>query len=253
VVSKGRPTGLSARAAALGSVARYPLPGRNRAASAGRERASDVDDRPGITDKIGSRGHAPAHQKEAGMPEIDGGTLMMAIQALDAMIQKLAEEIDDAGEEVDPELQLLHFSCEKTAWWLEELYEELLETVSNFPPYRDLVREVDEDDGDEPAGGAGSDQAADRARPGAQKEPGKVEIDGNSLVMTIQAVDIKLRELRKEIEEAGEDVDPELELLELSYWKSARDMQQAYEQALEHACNLPPYRKLVRGNDEPGV
>lgn len=77
------------------------------------------------------------------MPEVSGRTLMMAIQAVDAELQRLDAEITAAGEDADPELQLLSLSYSKAAWELEDAYREALKTVSNLPPYEKLVARTD--------------------------------------------------------------------------------------------------------------
>lgn len=71
------------------------------------------------------------------------------------------------------------------------------------------------------------------------------EVSGRTLVMAIQAVDAELRRLEEELERAGEDADPDLQELALSYSLAAEDLKQAYLQALNSASNLPPYEQLV--------
>ncbi|MCP3145017.1 hypothetical protein [Pyxidicoccus xibeiensis] len=73
------------------------------------------------------------------MPEVSGRALMMAIQAVEAQIERLEAEITEAGDDADPDLQLLNLSYWKAAWELEDAYREALEKVSNLPPYEDLV------------------------------------------------------------------------------------------------------------------
>ena len=71
------------------------------------------------------------------------------------------------------------------------------------------------------------------------------EVDGNTLVMAIQAVDDKLRALETARElvgaEAAGDYDEEL----LAFDRAARKLEIAYEQALRSASNLPSYARLV--------
>lgn len=73
------------------------------------------------------------------MPEIDGRTLMMAIQAVDYKIIALGKQLTDSGEEDGGELELLLLSYEKAAASLKIGYEEVLTTTSNLPPYETLV------------------------------------------------------------------------------------------------------------------
>lgn len=73
------------------------------------------------------------------MPEVSGRALMMAIQAVDAQIERLEAEVTEAGDDADPDLQLLCLSYWKAAWELEDAYREALETASNLTPYEDLV------------------------------------------------------------------------------------------------------------------
>lgn len=73
------------------------------------------------------------------MPEVSGRALMMAIQAVEAQIERLEAEITEAGDDADPDLQLLSLGYSKAAWELEDAYREALKTVSNLPPYEDLV------------------------------------------------------------------------------------------------------------------
>jgi hypothetical protein len=71
------------------------------------------------------------------------------------------------------------------------------------------------------------------------------EVSARTLVMAVQAVDAELRRLEEELERAGEDADPDLQLLTLSYSLAADDLKEAYLQALKSASNLPPYERLV--------
>lgn len=74
------------------------------------------------------------------MPQISGSTLMMAIQAVDAKIHQITEQLeaDDSPEAGDLELLLLSYG--KAAQELRAGYEEAQRTISNLPPYRKLVR-----------------------------------------------------------------------------------------------------------------
>lgn len=72
------------------------------------------------------------------MPEINGRTLMMAIQAVDFKINDILKQLGDAKDD-DGELEILLLSYEKAAGSLRIGYEEALKTVSNLPPYETLV------------------------------------------------------------------------------------------------------------------
>jgi len=72
------------------------------------------------------------------------------------------------------------------------------------------------------------------------------EVDGNTLVMAIQAVDEKLNALETARELAGEaHADDFVEEI-LAFDEAAQKLKRAYEQAQRLANNLPPYDKLVR-------
>lgn len=75
------------------------------------------------------------------MPEINGRTLMMAIQAVDFKINNIVTQLEDADDTDGGELELLLLSYEKAAASLKVGYEEALKTISNLPPYETLVRE----------------------------------------------------------------------------------------------------------------
>ncbi len=72
------------------------------------------------------------------------------------------------------------------------------------------------------------------------------EVSGNTLVVAIQAVHADMRRLHAELDAAGDDADPELQLLELSMWKAARELEDAYRHALRMSSNLPAYEDLTR-------
>ena len=75
------------------------------------------------------------------MPEINGRTLMMAIQAVDFKIKDIVKQLDSLDNNEGGELELLLLSYEKTASSLKVGYEEALRTISNLPPYETLVSE----------------------------------------------------------------------------------------------------------------
>ncbi|WP_338846852.1 hypothetical protein V8J88_24175 [Massilia sp. W12] len=73
------------------------------------------------------------------MANVDGMALMMAIQAVDAKITTLIEELENNDSPQAGELEALLLSYEKAAMKLKIAYEEELKTASNFPPYERLV------------------------------------------------------------------------------------------------------------------
>ncbi|MEN9866539.1 MAG: hypothetical protein RL748_2129 [Pseudomonadota bacterium] len=75
------------------------------------------------------------------MPEVNGRTLMMAIQAVDFKISDIVKNLDTADDTEGGELELLLLSYEKAAASLKIAYEEAQKSVSNLPPYDTLVSE----------------------------------------------------------------------------------------------------------------
>lgn len=72
------------------------------------------------------------------------------------------------------------------------------------------------------------------------------EVDGNTLVMAIQAVDDKLHALEAARDLAGEEhADDYVEEI-MAFDEAAHKLKRAYDQAQRLANNLPPYDKLVR-------
>jgi hypothetical protein len=71
------------------------------------------------------------------MPEIQGRSLMMVIQAVDAEIHRL-RNLPDEHTVPEDEVRLVDF--ETLAEELEELYEAACATESGLPPYERLVR-----------------------------------------------------------------------------------------------------------------
>jgi hypothetical protein len=75
------------------------------------------------------------------MAEIDGVTLRMAIQAVDAVINDLAKQLgaDDSPQAGELELRLLKY--EKALEKLKVGYEEEQKISSNLPPFEKLVKD----------------------------------------------------------------------------------------------------------------
>lgn len=73
------------------------------------------------------------------MPEINGLTIMMAIQAVDATIQTIVGALKSQHRDDDGELQLLLLSYEKAAASLKVGYEEAQKNTDNLPVYAVLV------------------------------------------------------------------------------------------------------------------
>lgn len=74
------------------------------------------------------------------MPQISGSTLVMAIQAVDAKIHQITEQLETDASPEAGDLELLLLSYEKAAQELRAGYEEAQRTISNLPPYQKLVR-----------------------------------------------------------------------------------------------------------------
>lgn len=74
-------------------------------------------------------------------------------------------------------------------------------------------------------------------------------INGRTLAIAIQAVDFKMADLERTIDALPSDQGAELESLLMSYANAAESLKRAYQEALSEADNLPPYEKLVRGED----
>ena len=75
------------------------------------------------------------------MPEINGQTLMMAVQAVNVRINALAEEADRAEGLEARDLEDLLMSYMSAATALRKGYEEALKLSSNLPPYDELVHD----------------------------------------------------------------------------------------------------------------
>lgn len=78
------------------------------------------------------------------MADLDGRTLMMAVQAVDAQIHSLSAQIDHAGEDDDViDLEDLLSGYAQAADALRAAYEAAELSSSNLPPYDTLVRAAD--------------------------------------------------------------------------------------------------------------
>jgi hypothetical protein len=76
------------------------------------------------------------------MPDVNGRSLMMAVQAVDAKIRSLEAHIDGAGEDDDvSDAEELLLAYSKAAEDLRTAYEIARLTSSNLPPYGRLVRD----------------------------------------------------------------------------------------------------------------
>ena len=73
------------------------------------------------------------------MPEVNGRTLVMAVQAVDAQVQALSKQIVAAGEDDATDLEDLLLTYMKAADELRTAYEAALKLSSNLPPYARLV------------------------------------------------------------------------------------------------------------------
>jgi hypothetical protein len=76
------------------------------------------------------------------MPQVNGRTLMMAIQAVDEKMNALQAQIDRAGEDDDPtDAEDLLLTYQQAADDLRAAYENARAETSNLPPYARLVRD----------------------------------------------------------------------------------------------------------------
>ena len=74
------------------------------------------------------------------MAEINGRTLMMAVQAVNAKIRGLSQEIENAQDDADLiNLEDLLLAYSKAADDLRDAYRTECEFSSNLPPYEKLV------------------------------------------------------------------------------------------------------------------
>lgn len=78
---------------------------------------------------------------DIGMAEIDGVTLRMAIQAVSAMIEDLAKQLETDSSPEAGELELRLLKYEKALATLRLGYEEEQKISSNLPPIEKLIGE----------------------------------------------------------------------------------------------------------------
>jgi len=75
------------------------------------------------------------------MADISGGTLMMAIQAVEAQLRRLQARIDGAGDDDDvsddEEMLMAYDACARE---LRSAYDIARSVQSNLPPYSKLVK-----------------------------------------------------------------------------------------------------------------
>ena len=72
------------------------------------------------------------------------------------------------------------------------------------------------------------------------------DIDGQTLLMAVQAVQMLIHSLETEIDQAGEDDDvSDQEDLLMGYMRAAATLRLAYEAEEMASSNLPPYDRLV--------
>jgi hypothetical protein len=72
------------------------------------------------------------------------------------------------------------------------------------------------------------------------------DVDGNTLVMAIRAVDDKIHTLETARDLAGDDSADDFFEAIMAFDKAAHRLKIGYEHALRMANNLPPYESLVR-------
>ena len=77
------------------------------------------------------------------------------------------------------------------------------------------------------------------------------KISMGTAVIAIQAVHDWHQKLAETIREAGEDCDPEDQLMLLSIWKAAAEMKAAYLSEWKEGTNAPKYAQLVDPTEDP--
>jgi hypothetical protein len=71
------------------------------------------------------------------MPEVNGRTLLMAVQAVHAEMLRIRGDVDLG--DLEPDDQELLFSYSRAAEELKRAYLEARLSFTNLPPYEDLV------------------------------------------------------------------------------------------------------------------
>lgn len=71
-------------------------------------------------------------------------------------------------------------------------------------------------------------------------------VNGTTLVLAIQAVDFKMADIERTIDNLPPDQGADLESLLLGYTNAAEALKHAYQEARSEIDNLPPYESLVR-------
>jgi hypothetical protein len=74
------------------------------------------------------------------MPNVNGRTLAIAIQAVDCKMADIEREIDALSADKGADLESLLLSYENAAEALKRAYHEACSEADNLPPYEKLVR-----------------------------------------------------------------------------------------------------------------
>ena len=74
------------------------------------------------------------------MSELSSDTLVIAIQAVDAEMQQIEEELEGIQPGEHPDLDDLLLAHQKAARELKSVYEQAQRLAINLPPYEELVR-----------------------------------------------------------------------------------------------------------------
>jgi len=74
------------------------------------------------------------------MPNVNGRTLVIAIQAVDFKMVNIEREIEALPADKGAELESLLLSYENAAEALKRAYQEACSEADNLPPYEKLVR-----------------------------------------------------------------------------------------------------------------
>lgn len=70
-------------------------------------------------------------------------------------------------------------------------------------------------------------------------------VSENALVVAIQAIDSLRRRYKAEVDADGEDADPDLQEILLSYENTAMELKRAYREAERGSAHLPAYDDLI--------